>query len=158
MTYLFQSMEILLSHPRNFLDSRKIGTPSIDRKHWSWPLYQPAIKFWMIFLDYVQNALVGKTMRRNQDYSFPVLLVGLPVQSANMSPSSVSKIDITWSRDVITVRCELIVYYNISGNDFEFRFRNWNTFGRERTVDIRWENCFREKRVFVKKRLREGLL
>ena len=64
----------------------------------------------MFFLNYIQNFLEGKPMRRTKNESFP-FLVGLAVQSSDMSLSSIADVDIilTWSKGINTDREEQIV-------------------------------------------------
>ena len=104
--YLFQCVEILLTHPRNFLDSLKVNiTPIV------WILrygrcYKPTLKLWMILLNYIQNVLQRQIMRRTKYNSFPVILVRLVVQSSDMGPSNITKVDMIGNTRVNTSREE----------------------------------------------------
>ena len=79
MTYLFQCMEIFLAYPCNFLDSLIIGVKIMEWKIRWWGCYKPVLKLWMILLDYIENAGECESVRRVDDDSFPIVLVGLAV-------------------------------------------------------------------------------
>lgn len=44
-----------------------------------WGCYKPVLKLWMILLDYIENAGECESVRRVDDDSFPIVLVGLAV-------------------------------------------------------------------------------
>ena len=127
-------MEVLFAHPRNFLDSFEINIILIEFKFWYWSRYKPTLKLWMFFLNYVHNTLVRNSMRRINDDAFPVLCVGLAIQSSDMGLSDISEVDMHGNREVVTSREEKIVYHESSRKGDKVRFRKGNKFGWEWAV------------------------
>jgi len=80
-------MKIILAHPDNFLDSLKIDIILKIRYR---RCNKSTLQLWMFFLNYIQNVLDRKPMRRSDNDAFPVL-VGLAVQS------SIAKVDVWMS-------------------------------------------------------------
>ena len=102
-------MEILFTHAHNFLDSFEINVILIEFKLRYWCRYKPTLKLWMFFLNYVQNALVRDSMRRVNDDAFPVLRVGLAIQSSDMGLSDISEVGIRGMTEIFASREEKIV-------------------------------------------------
>ena len=88
----------------------------------------------MFFLNYVQNTLVRNSMRRINDDAFPVLRVGLAIQSSDMGLSNISEVDIRGMREIFASREEKIVYHESSRKGDKVRFRKRNKFGWEWAV------------------------
>jgi hypothetical protein len=105
-TYLFQCVEILLAHPRNFLDSLKFDIRPIVWKLRYRRCCQPTFKLWMFLLNDIQNVLGRQSMGRSKYDSFPVILVWLVVQSSDMGPSNITEVDIFGTRQVSAGRDE----------------------------------------------------
>ena len=99
-TYLFQCVEILLAHSRNFLDSLKFDINPIVWKLRYRRCYKPTLKLWMFLLNYIENVLERQSIRRSKHNSFPVILLRLVVQSSNMGPSNITEVDIIGTRQV----------------------------------------------------------
>lgn len=103
-----------------------------------WGCYKPVLKLWMILLDYIENAGECESVRRVDDDSFLIVLVGLAVQSTDMCTSSIAEIEMSRTRRVNTGMEEKIVYYESSGNRVKFGFWKWNKFGGEWAIEVRW--------------------
>ena len=145
-TYLFQCMEILTAHPRNFLDSFEINVILFEFKLRYWRRYKPTLKLWMFFLNYVQNTLMRKPMRRSKDDAFPVLRVGLAIQSSDMGLSGISEIDMHGMREVVTSREEKMIYHESSRKGNKVRLWKWNKFGWEWAVEEGWGDYWMRRR------------
>ena len=82
----------------------------------------------MFLLNYIQDLRVRQSIRRRKDDTFPVILVGLIVQSSDMGTSSVAEADISGTRYVSTSRKEQVVYDTRSRKGVIFRLRKWKEF------------------------------
>ena len=149
--YLFQCIEILFTHPRNLLDSFEINVILVEFKLGYWRRrYKPTLKFWMFFLDDIQNTLVRKAIRRSKDDAFPVLRVGLAIQSSDMGLSGISKVNIDGTREILASREEKIIYHESSRKGGKVRLWKWNKFGWEWAVEEGWGDYWmRHKRLIT---------